>query len=75
MTEMKKVMIALLQYDASIKQIPRHHWIFVLQYLAGTSDFCSSGLKKVIEEAREHGTFKGLPLADLSVAQVGENVK
>ena len=75
MTEMKKVMIALLQYDACIRQIPRHHWIWVLQYLAGTSDFCSSGLKKVIEEAREHGTFKGLPLADLSVAQVEEDVK
>lgn len=75
MTEMKKVMIALLQYDASIRQIPRHHWIWVLQYLAGSSDYCSSGLKKVIEEAREHGTFKGLPLADLSVAKVEEDVK
>jgi hypothetical protein len=47
----RSVLIALLDYDKNIKQIPRHHWVMILRYLAGLESFCPQRFKDVISKA------------------------
>lgn len=48
---MKAVLKALLDYDENVKQIPRHHWVMILKYLAGSESFCPQRFKDVISKA------------------------